>query len=261
MEKKWKSYSSEVDFLFETGNFQVKLAQSSQELRKLFRLRHKVFIQEWGNTRIPLPLLEVDPYDWSYDHLIVTTNESTKPVIATCRLKLVKDYKNCYTGKYYSLASFFNTFPGNKVEMGRLCVDASFRKLSALFLIWRGLTHYLSHTNADYLFGVSSVPSSPEKFMENAQDIYQYFKEKNNLDTKLHVPIRALSSEFYKIIQPKKNPITEEKEKNGKQQTDEKIKNCIPPLLHFYLGQGAKICSIPCWDAHFNCIDFFHCFR
>ena len=248
MQKKWKSYSSDVDFLFNVGNFQVKLAQSLGELKKVFRLRHKVFIQEWGNMRFSLPLLEMDHHDWDYDHLIIISNKGKKPVVATCRLKLVKDYKTCYTSQYYSLSPFFNAFSGNKVEMGRLCIDSKFRQLSVLLLIWRGLAKYLSCTYADYLFGVSSVPSSPKRAIKDAQNIYQYFKEENHLNAHLDLPFKEQNKAFNEGMEKQTKWTKEEKEK--------RVKDCIPSLLQFYLTQGAKVCSRPSWDGNFNCIDF-----
>ena len=248
MNRKWKSYASEFHFLFKTGHYQVKLAESSDELRQLFRLRYKVFVQEWGNTRVALPLLEVDEYDWNYDHLIITHDKNKESVIATCRLKLVKDYRLCYTSSYYSLSSFFNTFPGNKVEMGRLCIDTKFRKLPILFLIWRGLAKYLFQTQSDYLFGVASIPSHPEKFVEDIQSICQYFKEENHLDAYLNLSLKNFDKDLCEKIQRPSNL--------SKEEMHEKAKKRIPPLLQFYLGQGAKICSMPSWDKNFNCIDF-----
>ena len=248
IDKKWRDYSAQVDFSFKTGHFQVKIAQSLDELKEVFRLRYKVFVKEWGNKRFSLPLLETDQYDWDYDHLIIISRKDKKRIVATCRLKLVQDCEACYTSKYYSLFSFFEAFSGPKVEMGRLCVDPRFRQLSVLLLVWRGLAKYLSHTHADYLFGVSSIPSSPEMAMEKARNVYGYFREKNYLDSFLDLPFKDYNSDFNHQMERQKKWPEEEREK--------KIRGCMPSLLQFYLGQGAKICSKPSWDGHFNCIDF-----
>jgi putative hemolysin len=51
-------------------------------------------------------------------------------------------------------------YPGEILELGRSCVDASARNLPTMQLLWRGIATYVFHHQIALMFGCASLPGT-----------------------------------------------------------------------------------------------------
>jgi putative hemolysin len=54
-------------------------------------------------------------------------------------------------------------WPGEILELGRSCVDASARSMPAMQLMWRGIATYVFHYDIEIMFGCASLPGTDLK--------------------------------------------------------------------------------------------------
>ena len=221
----------------ESRAYQLRFAESAEDLENVFRLRFVVFNLELGeglesaykNGR------DTDEFDTVCDHLIVE-HRKTGAVVGTYRLQ---------TGRvaatnlgYYSEREFdFSPYEPIRnwlTELGRACIHPRHRSLEVLTLLWRGIASYALARNARYLIGCSSLTSQCE---QDGSDMYwrlQKFLVAPSLRTRprpeFSIPITAPTPGMLRI-----NP---------------------PRLLRAYLSIGAQICGAPAIDSEFNTIDF-----
>lgn len=141
--------------------FQVKLAETQEELEAAQRLRYRVFVEELGSDG---PLvdhdrrLEADRFDPCYDHLILTCDTRPGEVVGVYRL--LRDDQVARVGQYYSEDEYdldVLKASGRKLmELGRSCLDPGFRGGMAMFHLWNGLSRYVADHAIEILFGVAS---------------------------------------------------------------------------------------------------------
>jgi putative hemolysin len=221
----------------ESRVYQLRFAESAEDLEKVFRLRFVVFNLELGeglesaykNGR------DTDEFDAVCDHLIVK-HSRTGEVVGTYRLQ---------TGRmaatnlgYYSEQEFdfspYEPIRNSLLELGRACIHREHRSFEVLTLLWNGIASYAFAHNAQYLVGCSSLTS---QCLQKGSDLYwrlQKFLVAPILRTRplpnFRIPITAASPEI-----PHVNP---------------------PRLLSTYLYIGAQICGEPAIDRQFKTIDF-----
>ncbi len=146
--------------------FEVRLAETEEEVVCAQRLRYKVFVEEMGATpsaEDARDRLERDIFDPHFDHLILLDREYTPEdqldrVIGVYRL-MRKDAALSGAGFYgaseYDLAPLIN---GGReiVELGRSCVAEDYRGGPAMHFLWNGLAEYVLSRNIEIMFGVAS---------------------------------------------------------------------------------------------------------
>ena len=182
--------------------------------------------------------LDFDKFDLKADHILLLDKRSGK-VIGTYRILSSDLVKHFYSEQEFQFEEFLQ-LPGLKLELGRACIHPDYRKSVAIHLVWKGLGRYAKLTNADYMFGCSSVKSqskillldtleqlgdsySSQKFNVRPRFKYRFFLEKNKLN----------------LV--------------------ENCKDLIPPLLSSYLKAGAIALGEPAYDRDFKCFDVFTC--
>ena len=120
------------------------------------------------------------------------------------------------------------------VEIGRACIAADHRNTMVLFLLWRGLALYMTHTNKRYLFGCCSLTSQDPA---EGQRAFAHLRRSGHLH-----------GEYWTDCRPEYTcsaaPIL----------SQEKYK--LPRLFRTYLKYGAKVCSPPAIDRMFKTIDY-----
>jgi len=221
----------------ESRTYQLRFAESAEDLENVFRLRFVVFNLELGeglesaykNGR------DTDEFDTVCDHLVVE-HRKTGAVVGTYRLQ---------TGRvaatnlgYYSEREFdfspYEPIRNSLTELGRACIHPRHRSLEVLTLLWRGIASFALARNARYLIGCSSLTSQCE---QDGSDMYwrlQKFLVPPSLRTgpqpEFSIPITAPTPGMLRI-----NP---------------------PRLLRAYLSIGAQICGAPAIDREFKTIDF-----
>ncbi len=154
------------------GPFEVRLVESTKELRQAQRLRYEVFYEE-GNA-IAAASSSADRLDHCHfdaicDHLVVFDTEARSAggraktrLVGTYRL-LRRDVAERNGGFYsqgeFDLAPLLRRHPQTHfLELGRSCVHAAYRSKRVIELLWRGLWLYARHHAIDVLIGCASLP-------------------------------------------------------------------------------------------------------
>ena len=216
------------------------LKGDSPDLDAVLRLRYRVFnleLQE-GLLRSHLSGKDEDGFDRYCDHLVIYEKATGEPA-GTYRLQTL-EMAQTNIG-FYSAAEFdFSRFPEKYreagVEIGRACVEKSYRNVKVLFLLWKGLMKYLEMKGKRFLFGCTSLTE---------QDPREGWQAFDYLATHgfMHPEIFLGACPDYSCGEYPEAPLPLKKA-------------TIPRLLKVYLNLGARICSEPALDRAFGTIDF-----
>ena len=143
------------------SRFRVKLADTQEDLRAAQALRYRVFVKELGGDG---PLvdhergLEKDSFDPFFDHLLLLDDSKNGAVVGVYRL--LRDDQAALAGQFYSEdeydLSVLKSSGRRLMELGRSCLDATYRGGPAMFHLWQGLAQYVSDHKIEILFGVAS---------------------------------------------------------------------------------------------------------
>ncbi|MGC9144012.1 GNAT family N-acetyltransferase [Hydrogenobaculum sp.] len=233
-----KAFKPKITFRFEVGNFTVKTAQNSKELRKALELRHKVFYQELLN-KSKLFRIDIDKFDFIADHIIIIDNK-TQNVVGTYRV-----IASNFSDKFYSETEFdissIKLLKATKIEIGRASVHKDYRSGTTIALLWKGIAYYANLVGAKYVFGCSSVQT------ENLLEIVLAYKYLKQFENKMVIPLPD-----FRI----KNFENYVKTLDAVNMDVNSLKAFVPSLIQSYLKAGAVICGEPAFDKHFKCVDF-----
>ena len=236
-------FQSKINIYIKAGSYILKTAETHEELIESCRLRHEVFYQEFQN--IETSGVDVDKYDSHFDHLVIIHRESNK-IIGTYRLNCSTFSSLSYTETEFNLSGIFK-LKGPHIELGRACIQKEHRKSSAVIsLLWRGITEYMNISEANVLFGCSSIKINNPK---DAALVYKYLMESGSVITSLNSsPTKNFQMQDFDLwFAYFQNGLTEAQLLEAE--------NLIPPLLKAYLKFGAKIASEPAFDKDFDCVD------
>jgi putative hemolysin len=216
--------------------FTTFVASDSETIRAAQALRYHVFAEEMGARLHSLePGLDIDDIDPYCDHLVVYDTQCHKVIGCT---RLLRDDQAARLGRFYSESEFqldnILALSGRLLEVGRTCVDSTYRGGAVLACLWTGLAEYVQQHNFDFLMGCASIPPGPNGFAVDV--VYRNIEPDQFGPASLQVIPR--------------HPVPHWK----RCQRDE---SGIPPLLQAYLRLGAQVCGEPCWDEDFNVMDVF----
>jgi putative hemolysin len=238
------NFEPNVSFSFAKGHFIVKTASNGAELEECLKLRFDVFHKEYMNKKRTIGV-DIDKLDYACDHLVIFDKRIGK-TIGTYRLN-----SSLYTNEFYSAGEFelgkILELEGNKLELGRACIDRKYRSGVVIALLWRGIAEYISQTKTRVLFGCGSI-----KTMEPLE-IGMVTKHLNDIGA-LTFDYDVRPTKKFKVKQLGK--VLEYIDKNPHRYNKEEVAALIPPLFGSYLKMGAKICGEPALDREFHCIDF-----
>lgn len=228
--------------LCSTPAFEVKIADSLQEVEAALRLRFEVFNLEMqeGLQSSYESGFDSDVYDTFCDHLIVK-ERATGAVVGTYRLLLQqKAQQNLgfYSENEFDLSSFASQ-QGNLLEAGRSCVAKPFRSLAVINLLWSGIARYLEQHNVTHLFGCASFKTSDPRFMSA---VHAYCSA--------HYPAPAGWG-----VSPLPHCRMDLASYTPTEQEVASIFRSFPPLVKGYLRLGAFVCGEPAYDAEFGTSD------
>lgn len=167
------------DTLGQLGTLEVRLARTTQDIRRAQRLRYKVFFKEMSATpdaRAFVSRRDIDAFDRICDHILVidhagktTRSGKTKPkVIGTYRL-LRSDVAaahgtDFYTAGEFDLSGLLAASKGMRMlELGRSCVLKPYRDKRTVELLWHGVWRYVLHHKIDVMFGCASLEGTDPK--------------------------------------------------------------------------------------------------
>jgi L-ornithine Nalpha-acyltransferase len=230
-----------------SGALQVRLAETLSDIDAAQALRYSVFYDEMGAR--PTPEMarvkrDFDAYDANCDHLLVVDHArgiGPQAVVGTYRL--IRRPAAEQSGGFYSAAEYdvskVAAYPGEVLELGRSCVDASARNRPTMQLLWRGIASYVFHHDIALMFGCASLPGTdPEALAVSLSYLYHHhlappalrpralpdrYTDMRRLDAAALDPARALSE--------------------------------LPPLIKGYLRLGGFIGDGAVIDHQFNTTD------
>ncbi len=173
-----RDYGSLDPVLGRIGSLEVRLATTTQEIRRAQKLRFKVFYEEMSAVPTGAALLsrrDADDYDYLCDHLLVLDHDAKtlrkkKPkVVGTYRLlrqDLAEKHEGFYTRGEYDIAPLLKAHAGSRfLELGRSCVLEPYRNKRTVELLWHGIWTYVLHYKIDVMLGCASLEGT------NPQDL------------------------------------------------------------------------------------------
>ena len=235
---KFNNYRPNIKLNFTNSKYQLKTADSVEELLSCFRLRYKSFLAEQGNL---IQYYDYDEFDFGYDHMIIK-DLSTDKVIGTYRLANSLHHQTFYSSNEFDISELLAK-DGVKLELGRACIEKEFRTGSVLDMLWKGIAAYTKAIDAKYLFGCTSLHTEDS---QQVSKMYHYLLEQGHIENNLNVS----TQEKYKMQLTRVHDI----------QMAE-IQDIYPSLLKSYIKAGAKLLATPAHDKEFQCVDFLTLFK
>ncbi len=241
---KWNrihKFKPSISLHIEMGPYIIKTADSVDDLLKAFRLRYEVFHREF--REIMRPGLDVDKYDRSFDHLLIFHMPSNQ-LVGTYRLRSTPLVTKSYTAQEFTMKDLTG-YSAPYLELGRACIHKEHRKGAVMSLLFRGIAEYMNRSEAQTLFGCSSVKITDPRL---AALLYQYLFVKGFTcetqvvpTTEYKMPGIDMWTRFYK--------------QNLDENSEAEAEALLPSLVKMYLKMGAKIACEPAFDEEFACID------
>lgn len=231
------SYTPQFEVFIETPQYILKTARSMSDLLEVFQLRHRIFLEntQGGGSEDGFDL---DEFDDQCDHIIIQHKE-TQRICGTYRLLGSARASSFYSETEFNLDAFLAA-PGEKLELGRACIDYAHRNGAVIDLLWRGLGAYANALGVRYLFGCSSVKTLD---LRAVRALFEQLKEDQLLSDRYGV--RSTGKFAVDFTDAPEEPVHREE-----------VKGLLPPLLRSYFSAGAKVYGWPALDRDFECFDF-----
>lgn len=225
--------------LISAGRYDVRFAQTTEELDRALRLRYEVFnleLQE-GLDSSSITGLDEDDFDRNFHHLLIEERE-TGAVVGTYRMQTPEMARTngYYSGGLFDVAALPESVRSAAVEIGRACVAKPHRNGRVLHLLWRGLAAYLTWTRKTMLFGCCSLTSQDEAL---GVDTHAYLVSEGHQYAGARIIPHAFSAcDGRSPVTGHRSPVH------------------IPALFRAYLAIGAKVLGPPAIDREFKTIDW-----
>jgi L-ornithine Nalpha-acyltransferase len=175
---------------FHVGDIELRLAESEAEVRAAQELRYSVFYEEMSakpTAEMSACRRDFDSFDDYCDHLLVIDRKrgvGAAGVVGTYRL--LRRAAAARRGQFYSVDEYniapLLAFPGEILELGRSCIETSYRQRAVMQLMWRGITDYVVHHDIRVMFGCASFPGvEPEAHALSLSYLYHHHLAPANL--------------------------------------------------------------------------------
>lgn len=216
-------------------------ADSTEDLRRVQRLRHQVFAAEMGARLQRVagtpPGHDADRFDDYCAHLLVRAifpDEETHEVVGTYRV-LTPDAARC-AGGFYSETEFDLTplapIRSRMAELGRSCIHPAWRTGGTILALWSALGDFMRSHRLDLAFGCVSVGMGDGGHA--AASLWQQLSALHLAPPERRVcPLRPLP------IASLRHDVNVE----------------TPALIRGYLRCGAELLGPPAYDSDFNTAD------
>lgn len=223
------------------GRYDVRLAQSDDEVRSAQKLRYEVLFRESGGKITPEMLnteREEDEWDEIAYHVVVVDTKVDNRVVGTVRLvssaALLED-QEFYTEHAFNLDGLRNSY-GKILELSRACVSPEGRGGAILMLIWKFTMQFIEHNGYEVLFGCASFKGTD---YHKHTEILSYLYDKHLASPAL-MPVPKPEVCSVNIADFRQQP--------GKG----KERGKVPTMLRGYLKIGARISEHAIIDPVFN---------
>ena len=238
-------------YIHRSGQLDVRLATSEEEIAAAQALRYQIFYDEMGAAPARHMLAskrDIDDYDAVCDHLLVIDHgQDGRPhVVGTYRLLrqvVAQMNRGFYSAGEYDLSPLIETSKtsGQLLELGRSCVAPDYRNNTTITLLWRGIASYLQTHNIGHMFGCASLHGSdPAVHAVELSYLYHQHLAPPMLRARAlpehYVPMDVLGADRFDARAASK---------------------ALPPLVKGYLRVGAKIGDGAFCDTQFNTTDVF----
>jgi len=223
----------------EKDKFILRLAETKTEVTQAQNLRHRCFFPGADPHG-----LDQDKFDEIADHLIAI-DKSNDSVVGTYRF--MRQEHASEAGRYYSESEFdlgfLRKLQGNKLELGRSCVDPAYRKSGVATLLWLGCGAYVYAYDIDVLFGCASFSGvDPTKHAQALSYLHYELPPPDGL------AVKALTSQVVNTN------ILPESQVDQRKALDE-----MPSLIKGYCKMGGWFSQQAAVDFEFDCLDLLHC--
>lgn len=223
------------------GHYDVRLAQSVDEIHAAQNLRYEVLFKESGG-QVSREMLnaerEEDEWDDIAYHVVVLDRKNDNKIVGTVRLvsgSALKPEQRFYTETAFNLDALFGNYQST-LELSRACVSPQGRGGAILMLIWKFTMQFIAENKYDVLFGCASFAGTD--YLKH-KEILSYLYHKNLADPDLMpMPRDEVESVAIKDFQTQPG--------KGKERGQ------VPTLLRGYLKIGAKISEHAIIDPVFN---------
>lgn len=227
----------------------VRMADSSEDIAAVQRLRWRVFHEEMGAQYAGSMAsnLDSDVYDPLCDHLLVIAVDGNgdKEVVGTYRLlreAVAKRSFGFYSASEFDIATLErgpHRPKGDLLELGRSCVLAPYRTSATIQLLWRGIAEYIARHRIGLMFGCASFPGTdPDAHGAALSWLYHHHLAPEHLRPHVHancgVAMERLARGNY---------------------DDRRALYQLPPLIKGYLRAGARFGDGAFVDREFNTVD------
>ena len=234
-----------VDVRFES--LQVRLAANADEVDAAQALRYRVFYEEMGARPTPemaASRRDADRFDSVCDHLLVIDHSrgpGPESVVGTYRL--IRRDMAAQRGGFYSASEYdlgaIPSYPGEILELGRSCNDASARSGSVARLMWRGISQYVFHYRIAIMFGCASLHGTdPETLALPLSYLHHFHRAPEDLR------MRAIPERYVEMNRLPKDAIDPTRALAE-----------LPPLIKGYLRLGGFVGDGAVIDQPFNTTD------
>jgi len=229
---------------------EVRLAHNEREVEAALALRYRVFYEEL-DAHPTIEMLarkqDFDSLDEECDHVLVIDHDRVKgndfssAIVGTYRLidsETAASHGGFYSAGEYDLSRLME-YPGRLLELGRSCVDASYRSRATMELLWRGIGAYVEYYNIDVLFGCASLVGT---------------------DTKKHAEVLAYLHKYHlapPAIRPRALPNLYVPMKTIDEIDTKRALASLPTLIKGYLRVGGFVGEGAVVDEQFNTTDVF----
>ena len=230
-----------------SGALQVRLAETAADIDAAQALRFRVFYEKLGAR--PLPEMarrrrDADHFDMGCDHLLVLDhNRGTGADAVVGTYRLIRKDAAARLGGFYSASEFdispLVLHPGEILELGRSCVDASYRQRPAMQLLWSGIAAYVFYYDIALMFGCASLPGTdPDALAMPLSYLHHHHQAPAALRP------RARAERYVDMCRLERCAID-----------SAQAVSALPPLIKGYLRLGGFVGDGAVIDEQFNTVD------
>jgi len=233
------------------GTLEVRLARSSEEVKRAQRLRYRVFYEEMSavaNVRALVSGRDRDPFDKFCDHLLVLdhgVHGGFPEIVGTYRLlrqKIAETRRGFYSAGEFAVDDLVARHGERSfLELGRSCVLKPYRTKRTVELLWHGIWSYVRRHNIDVMIGCASLEGTDA---HKLAPLLGFLRQVAPAPEEWRV--RAQPGRGVPLDKLPAKPASELKAMKG-----------LPPLLKGYLRLGAYVCEEAVIDYQFGTTDVF----
>ena len=228
-----------------SGPLRVRLATSGDDIDAAQALRYRIFYEGLGAQPLSEMLRrrrDMDRFDDDCDHLLVL-DQSCGGGLVVGTYRLLRRQAAARLGGFYSADEYDLALllaqPGEILELGRSCVDPTYRHRPVMQLLWSGIAAYVFHHDIALMFGCASLRGTdPDALAAPLSYLHYYHLAPPSLRP------RALTERY---VDMRRRTIAE---------CDPGLAlAALPPLIKGYLRLGGFVGDGAVIDEQFNTTD------